>query len=380
MNQHTRRTTIHALALVAVCLGTLLAAGKLGPLNPPSGSVSSTNKTLTEIEPRIAINATNTPGDNDATPSLFKITAPGSYYLTGNVTGVAGKSGIEIASANVTVDLNGFTLIGVTGASNGIVLTGANVRGTVVRNGTVASWPGPGVNISQSSNAGRILDVVAHGNGAGFIGGNSCIISGCIATNNSGNGFAGSNGCMVSNCISRENTGNGFSFFLATSIANCSAQSNAQSGIAVDTGSTIANSSASQNALFGFVGISSLITNCNAEGNSRDGIFVTNKSTVLGNNCIGTATSSDAGIRVAGVDNRIEGNNCTGATRGIAVDSSGNVIIRNTCSGNTTNWVIAANNVVGPILDRTAPASAAISGNSAPDSTGSTHPNANFSY
>jgi hypothetical protein len=62
------------------------------------------------------------------------------------------------------------------------------------------------------------------------------------------------------------------------------------------------------------------------------------------------------------------------------VSSAENIIIRNTCSGNTINWVIAANNVVGPILDRTAPASAAISGNSAPDSTGSPHPNANFTY
>ncbi len=68
------------------------------------------------------------------------------------------------------------------------------------------------------------------------------------------------------------------------------------------------------------------------------------------------------------------------ATLGIDVDAAANVILRNMCSGNTTNWSIVANNVVGPIIDRRAPASAAISGNSAPDSTGSTHPNANFTY
>ncbi|HRJ49801.1 MAG TPA: hypothetical protein PKU91_04675, partial [Phycisphaerales bacterium] len=87
-----------------------------------------------------------------------------------------------------------------------------------------------------------------------------------------------------------------------------------------------------------------------------------------------------ANIHATGNDNRIEGNNCILADRGIDVDAAGNIIVRNTCSGNTVNWDIVANNVVGPILDRTAPASAAISGNSAPDSTGSTHPNANFTY
>jgi hypothetical protein len=55
--------------------------------------------------------------------------------------------------------------------------------------------------------------------------------------------------------------------------------------------------------------------------------------------------------------------------------------LRNTCSGNLLiHWVVAANNVCGPILDRTVVFSAAISGDSAPDSTGSIHPNANFTY
>jgi hypothetical protein len=44
------------------------------------------------------------------------------------------------------------------------------------------------------------------------------------------------------------------------------------------------------------------------------------------------------------------------------------------------NWALVANNVYGPIVDRTAPASAAVSGNAAADASGSTHPQANFSY
>ena len=81
-----------------------------------------------------------------------------------------------------------------------------------------------------------------------------------------------------------------------------------------------------------------------------------------------------------GSDNRIEGNSCTSGSRGIEVVSSGNVIIKNTCANNTLNWSIAANNVYGPIIDRSAPASAAVNGNSAPSSLGSSEANANFTF
>jgi len=102
---------------------------------------------------------------------------------------------------------------------------------------------------------------------------------------------------------------------------------------------------------------------------------------VLANMCSFNGNGGDgAGIHATGSDNRIEGNNCTGADRGIDVDVAGNIIIKNTCSGNAIDWTIVANNVVGPILDRRAPASAAINGFSAPSSLGSTDPNANFSY
>jgi hypothetical protein len=78
--------------MLAVIAGLAVAAGA-GPIDPPAGPVQSTMKGLDQIEPRIAINAVNTPGDDDATPSTFKITQPGSYYLAGNLTGETGKAG-----------------------------------------------------------------------------------------------------------------------------------------------------------------------------------------------------------------------------------------------------------------------------------------------
>jgi hypothetical protein len=57
-----------------------------------------------------------------------------------------------------------------------------------------------------------------------------------------------------------------------------------------------------------------------------------------------------------------------------------NVIVKNTASYNTTNYHIVAGNVFGPIVDRILPASAAVDGNSAPSSAGTTDPWANISY
>ena len=126
------------------------------------------------------------------------------------------------------------------------------------------------------------------------------------------------------------------------------------------------------------------ISRCTVRSNVGDGINVFGSCLVLNNACSlnGNGAGDGAGIHatIGGSDNRIEGNNCIGADRGIDVDAAGNIIIRNTASGNTTNYVIVANNVFGAIVDRTAPASAAVSGNTAASSAGTTDPWANFSY
>jgi len=93
-----RRRAAIAMAMI-VALGSVVSMA--GDLNPPAGPIVPTMKPLDQVEPRVVISTANTPGDAD---SLFRITQPGSYYLTGNVAGVAGKSGIEVAAADVTID------------------------------------------------------------------------------------------------------------------------------------------------------------------------------------------------------------------------------------------------------------------------------------
>jgi hypothetical protein len=89
-----------------------------GPLTPP-GAPAPTMKALDQIEPRTPI-----------TSIPVTIAAPGSSYLAGNLTGVAGSNGITINADDVTLDLNGFSLIGVASSLNGILVSGirANTR------------------------------------------------------------------------------------------------------------------------------------------------------------------------------------------------------------------------------------------------------------
>ncbi len=115
-------------------------------------------KPLDQVEPRVPISAETTPGDFD---SLFKITWPGTYFLTGNITGVAGKSGIEVAADDVTIDLAGFELIGVIGSLDGIHVQ--PVRGFTVSNGTVRDWGRIGVDAGAAEDS-QLIDLEMRGN------------------------------------------------------------------------------------------------------------------------------------------------------------------------------------------------------------------------
>ena len=329
----TRIITAAALALTAA--GLLFA----GPLNPPAGPVTSTYKTLTEVEPRIAINATNTPGDAD---SLFKITQRGSYYLTGNITGVVGRHGIEIAASGVTLDLMGFDLSGIPamGAFDGVSATVNGLTNNTIRNGSVRGWGDEGVDLGTNfANNSAVIDV--------------------RASSNAGNGIFTGSGSTITGCTAYDNTGNGILTSFGSTITGCTAYNNTGNGISTSSGCTISN--------------------CTARRNTLDGIRVMSDCLVLANACSFNGNGGDgAGIHATGSDNRIEGNNCTSNDRGIDVDVAGNIIIKNTCSGNTSNWEIAIGNVCLVIL--ATPTTVAISGDSGGLSPGSTNPNANFTY
>ena len=74
-----------------------------GPLTPP-GAPAPTMKTLDQLEPRTPITAYGT-----------TLTTPGSYFLAANLTsGASTNDGIVVRANNVTIDLNGFSIISTT--------------------------------------------------------------------------------------------------------------------------------------------------------------------------------------------------------------------------------------------------------------------------
>jgi parallel beta-helix repeat protein len=304
-----------------------------GSLTPP-GLPAPLFKTLQQIEPRTEINATNTPGDGI---SIFRITAPGSYYLTANVTGVSGKSGIAIASNDVTVDLNGFELIGVAGSSTGIRTDTTVTRGVMVRNGNVRGWGSNGIDLSVTR--GPVVDhvTVADNSGIGllFAGG---VVTHCTAVRNGSHGFttsaiSGGNGdstraAVFDGCSASANAGSGFT---VNGIArNCSATHNGASGFSVFSGSVVGCYSSS-NAVGILAGSSTVVRDNSVTFNTTAGIQIvasTSAAEVRGNTVGGTATS------LIGLD----------------VQGAGNFIIGNYVSGCTDNYAIAAGNQVELLL------------------------------
>lgn len=377
----------------------LAVACHAGPLTPPGGPVTSTGKTLVEVEPRIAISAASTPGDAD---SVFRIIAPGSYYLTGPVTGVTGKTLIEIASSDVTIDLMGYALKGVPSALAGIRASVAATQVTI-RNGVVSGFPvgidiyfpsrvdgcviedihagaNTGVGISAGDRA-IVRRCVSSGNtGIGIATGTASVVESCVSSENGARGFVADPGTSFANCISFDNLGDGFNMSIG-SLTNCIARTNSGDGFNI-TSAVLTGCMASFNDSAGVNASSSLVVDCVANGNATHGFVLVSDSQML--RCTADSNSGSvtdgAGVLVTGADNRIDSNQFTDNDRGVRVVGAGNLIVRNTCSGNTINFDIAASNRYGSIVNISAAGAAAVSGSSAAGVLTTTDPWANFAY
>jgi hypothetical protein len=265
-----------------------------GSLTPP-GAPAPTMKTLNQVEPRTIINATNTPGNGT---NQFIISAPGSYYLTGNITGVSGKNCILINTSDVTLDLNGFSI---TGAGLVGIKDGGSAVNITVRNGTIYAGA-VGLDVSYNAGTGMkvgdrsmVRDCVANYNFGdnivtGFnanvthctaVGANGYginlqgVATDCVANLNSLYGIAAGNNSLVSRCAAAQNAGGGISVGNGSTIAGCAASGNGSgsgtgNGISTGTGCTVTDSTASNNTVaYGILANpGSTITNCTASYNT----------------------------------------------------------------------------------------------------------------
>lgn len=354
-------------ATAAVIMLGVPSARAQGELNPPPGPPGPIMKTLAQIEPRTPIGALP-----------FAITAPGSYYLTGNLVGAADEDGITVEANDVTIDLGGFVMAGVPGSKDGIVVSVAHAN-LMVSNGTIRDWGGDGVNAAEATGGRyqqlRVADnggaglrtgersavtaCVATGNDAGGIHGafhaliSDCVAAGndqvgisgdagatihdCVANNNFGSGIIAFDATVIEGCTSRDNGGNGFFAGAGSVVVRCAATANG-GGNGVQTGEfcTVKECSAKNNGNAGVsVDSGSTVRDCVSRQNDGEGILATKRCVLLDNNC---SDHAGVGIRLVGSDNRVEGNHLTNNGTGVQVDSGGtmNFIVRNTSRGETS--------------------------------------------
>jgi len=141
------------------------------------------------------------------------IATPGSYVVIEPLTGQSGFDGIVIASDDVTLDLNGFTLAGGAGTLDGIRITSGLRRGTLVQNGTLRGWGDDGVDAAGGvavEHAITLRDLTLLGNGANGIRGGSVVhVLGCRSDGNGAIGIAVGGQCVVEDNEVRQNGSHG---------------------------------------------------------------------------------------------------------------------------------------------------------------------------
>jgi parallel beta-helix repeat protein len=418
-------TTLRTILFLFICAPVLFAQG---PLNPPAGTPAPTMKSLQQIEPRIDVeNDLPAPGviTNDSNYH-FVINRAGSYYFSANL-GVTKANGIQISAEGVTLDLEGFEISRVSGATgNGIEILATSHRATI-SHGTIkgftrgiqsledaTGFPQASglydVAVSRCTNTGIITGTGAilqacraHDNsGTGFqvatastltectatkngsigifVGGPSSLLN-CGAYSNDGPGISTAAGNVVKGCVANFNKGSsGISVGQNSIVVDCSALSNTSTlatsaGITTSTGCSVLNCTSANNAStaaltpttgMGFgLGAGSMIRGCVAWANKGNGIRISASSIARDNQCDsnGNGPGIGAGIQASSTDNRIEGNNVTNNDRGIHIIAPGNLIIANSASGNTIDNY---DTVAGNMLGTIVSTSAAL--NAAPNS------------
>ncbi len=306
----TRKSSLCVVFILSFILRP--SAFPQGSLTPP-GTPAPTMKTLDQVEARVIVNAANCPGDGS---NSFLISQPGSYYLTGNITGESGKNGIRIAGVDdVTLDLNGFELVGVSGSQNGISASGANV---IVRNGSARNWGGAGISIISSG--GLVEAFRASANGIGL---NITFASAvrCSALSNTGDGFQAADS-IVDRC---------------TAILN-------NVGVRIGVGNVV-DCVLIENTATGVVATKANVSKCTVNENGTG--IETSDSYVFQNNC----TFNTTAVMAAGND-RIESNHLADNTVGLKAISIRDVIRNNTVLSNTTNYSLVVGNEVELLLSQ----------------------------
>ena len=237
-------------SLIGTCLA-LLAGGLPGEARALDGVV--------EINQAATAAGGITPGDAAGFPVTLSVS--GSYRLTGNVRLFASRSattdGIVVTAADVTIDLNGFTLfceasqLGNTVPCSQAIGTAVGIHGlaenVTVRNGVVRGWSQEGVLLGSKSliEELRVLD-----NGTAGVTAEHSVIQNVVASNNGGDGIVGRSS-VIQGCGAFENGDDGIWAVRGTVVLESNSIGNAGNGVRANLGSSLLRNNLRQNSGFG---------------------------------------------------------------------------------------------------------------------------------
>jgi len=297
----------------------------------------------------------NSGGIGDTPGFPVNIEIPGSYVLTSNLTvSDPNTDGLFIATAPVTIDLNGFEIqgpvncIGLGSALTCDAGTGRGVRSSFVRstvvNGSVIKFGSDGIQLGGRSRVERV--VVEQNGGNGVKTGSDSVVMGSRAYRNGLSGFDLGDSSIVSACTSASNASNGFQGGEGVSIAGASARDNGADGVSAGRNASISRTTASRNEDNGIdVDQGAILSANTVNENQGNGILARNASTVAGNTALlnganGIRASTGSNV----IDNTAAGNGTGGA--GFGANLTINVAYRgNSFTDNVSGGVFGGENL-----------------------------------
>lgn len=261
------RLLLAALSLTLPFASAVPGQGSLDPGGEPGPGM----KRLDQIEPRGDL--ARLPGD---ATSLIVINNPGSYYLSSNLFGVAGKHGIRINASDVTIDLRGFTLFGDNASLDGLSCAGARIT---ILNGTAVNWR-VGVVLAAQGAAENVK--AAQNRSVGFRSTASAALRQCVSVTNGGDGFELAQLASVTNCQAETNSGVGFRLGADAELFRCSSRANGIGGFSAETVAASLTQCTSVSDDTGFVvGPNSTVRECTVRQSVNTSISAAQNSTLL---------------------------------------------------------------------------------------------------
>ncbi|MEO1084455.1 MAG: right-handed parallel beta-helix repeat-containing protein [Acidobacteriota bacterium] len=205
-----------------------------------------------EINQTAALAGGVSAGDTPGYP--VTISESGSYRLTGNltVTGSTSLEGIDVTTAGVTIDLNGFAITGPGSGTGHGIFGDINAQRVTVLNGSVTKMGGEGIWLFGAGSQIRGVKVFENG-GVGVRMGNQSLVESCSAWDNGEDGLLVSEGGIIRDSTAERNGREGLVGGAGCVLVNNTTLNNDSDGIVGTVGCLIKANTSRGNTGFGLV-------------------------------------------------------------------------------------------------------------------------------